>query len=168
MKLILDTLRPLALTTLRVVVGVIMLTHGWLKVADMPSWIASVEGLGIPWPEGMAWLAMAAELFGGMLLVVGLLTPLAALAIFANLMVAIFTVHRGQGLLAEGGGFELPLTLGVVALYFVFRGAGPLSLDALLLRKRADRKRADRRQPVTEPTPEPQRRPPMKPAEVSG
>jgi putative oxidoreductase len=164
MKLIDDMLRPLALTALRVGVGFIMLIHGWLKLADMPSWIGNVEALGIPWPQGMAWLSMAAELLGGGLLLVGLLTPLAALAIFVNLMVAIFVVHRGQGLLADQGGFELPLTLGLVALYFVFRGAGVLSLDSMISRKRA----TERRKPEAEPPSprEPQR--PMKPAEVAG
>jgi putative oxidoreductase len=166
MKLLDTVLRPLALTTLRVAVGVIMVTHGWLKLADMRAWTGTVEGLGIPWPEGMAWLSMAAEFFGGMLLVVGLLTPLMGLVIFANLMVAIFTVHRGQGLLAAEGGFELPLTLGLVALYFVFRGGGPISLDAVFLRRRAARRAEPKAAP--EPSRPEAREPPMKPAEAPG
>jgi putative oxidoreductase len=162
MKLLDTVLRPLALTTLRVAIGVIMLAHGWRKLSDMQSWIETVEGLGIAWPEGMAWLSMTAEFFGGILLVVGLLTPLAGIAIFANLMVAIFTVHRGQGLFAGEGGFELPLILGLTALYLAFRGAGPLSLDAWFLRRRA----ASRGE--AEPARSVEPRPPMRPAEIAG
>jgi putative oxidoreductase len=170
MKLIENILRPAALTTLRVVVGVIMLTHGWQKLSDMQSWIGTVDGYGIPAPEVMAWLSMAAEFLGGILLLLGLLTPLAGIAIFANLMVAIFVVHRGHGLLAAEGGWELPLALGLVALYFVFRGSGPLGLDALLFRRRAETRRhrelaREQRRHERRPK-EPGR--PMKPAEIAG
>ena len=167
MKFIENLLRPLALTTLRVVVGVVMLTHGWQKLSDMQSWIGSVDGYGIPSPELMAWLSMAAEFFGGLLLVLGLLTPLAGLAIFINMLVAIFVVHAGQGLLAQDGGFELPLTLGVVALYFVFRGSGPLGLDALLFRKRAEARR-QRELAREQKQKQKEARRPMRPAEVAG
>lgn len=134
------------LTALRVVVGIIFIVHGWVKLADMPAWQSQMDAMGFPAVGVLSWLAMLAELGGGLLLLLGLLTPLAAAATATNMFVAVFWVHLDNGLLAQNNGFEFPLTLGLVSLYFLFRGAGPVSLDALL------RERARRRKSGTEAT----------------
>ena len=126
------TISPFALTVLRVVAGIIMTVHGWMKLADYSGWIESVGGMGIPAPEIFGALAMAAELAGGIGLVLGLLTPIAAFGVLCNMLVAIFVVHLENGLLARDGGFEFPLILGATALFFMVRGAGPISLDRAL------------------------------------
>src|SRR5262245_5252131 len=82
-----------AYTVLRVVVGVIMAAHGTQKLLDVDAFIAQVASLGIPVPEVAAPLSMAAELLGGLGLVFGLLTRIAAFGVLANMIVAILSVH---------------------------------------------------------------------------
>lgn len=153
---------PIALATLRIIVGIIMFAHGWDKVAGFEQWQGNVAGMGVPFPELMAGMSAAAELGGGIALILGALTPLAALVVMVNLIVAIALVHLGNGLFARNDGWEYPLTLAAVALYFVIRGAGPLSVDGLVRRARA----AARREP--EPVERDRRRPPTRrPAETT-
>ena len=78
----------------------------------------------------MAPLAVAGELLGGLGLIVGLFTRVAAFGVMCVMVVAIATVHLHKGLLAEHGGFEYPLLLLATSLYFLVAGGGPVSLDA--------------------------------------
>lgn len=134
------TLAPLALTALRVGAGAILAVHGWQKATDFASWTAMVDQLGVPAPSLFAALGMIAELGGGIALVLGLLTPLAAALLLTNMLVAVFVVHWENGLMAADGGYEYPLVLALVSLFFLVRGPGPYSLDrALFGRKRAAR-----------------------------
>ena len=127
-------LEPLALTLLRIGTGVIMAAHGWQKVQSLPQTIEGFAGMGIP--KIGVYLAIAGELGGGLGLIFGLLTPLAAFGVLCVMATAVFKVHLASGLFAKDGGFEYPMTLGLVALYFIFRGGGPYSLDALFCRKK--------------------------------
>jgi putative oxidoreductase len=87
-----------------------------------------VSGLGLPgW---LAYCSAAAEFLGGILVVVGLLTRLAALAITVNLAVAIVKVHWHNGLLGNGG-YQFPLALAAIAFALIFLGAGPIALESL-------------------------------------
>lgn len=129
----------LSRTLLRGVIGVIMTAHGWQKLIGFADWHAQVEQLGIPLPDITAWLAVGAEFLGGLALIFGLLTRLAGLAVMVNMIVAIATVHIGNGLFAQNGGFEYPLLLAATALYFLATGAGPISVDALLRNRRRQR-----------------------------
>lgn len=132
------TSTPGALTILRVVTGFVMAVHGWLKLTDYAGWKATLVEMGIPAPDVFAALSTAAELAGGIGLILGLLTPIAAFAVLVNMLVAIFVVHREGGLLAQNGGFEYPLIVAAVMLFFLVRGGGPISLDALLFRERGE------------------------------
>ncbi len=125
-------LTPYGLTILRLAVGFIMAFHGWTKVADFSGWEQNVARLGIPAPQLFAALSAAAELGGGLALMLGFLTPIAALGIFINMLVAIFAVHAPNGLDAQRGGYEYPLLIAAVALFYLVRGAGPFSLDRLI------------------------------------
>lgn len=131
-----STLEPLALTLLRIATGVIMATHGWQKFQDVPAWINTLQGMGVPAPQFSAYLSIAGELGGGLGLILGLLTPIAAFGVFCTMAVAVFKVHFKNGLLASANGFEYPMTLMLIGLYFIMRGAGPISLDALFCRKK--------------------------------
>lgn len=134
------TLTPLALTVLRVGVGAILAVHGLQKANDFASWTGMVEQLGIPAPTLFAALGMIAELGGGIALVLGLLTPIAAAMLLTNMLVAVFVVHWDNGLMAADGGYEYALTLALVSLFFLVRGPGPYSIDrALFGRRRAAR-----------------------------
>jgi len=130
-----NRLEPVALTLLRLSTGIIMAGHGWLKFKDLNTTIQQFAGMGIP--KGAVYLAVAGELGGGLGLIVGLLTPIAAFGIFCTMATAILKVHLKNGLFAKDGGFEYPLTLAMVALFFIFHGAGPFSLDALFCRKKS-------------------------------
>ena len=84
----LDRLHPLALLGLRLALGAIMISHGAQKLfGGMPKFMGMLNSMGIP--SWMAYLTVAAEFGGGILLVVGLLTRLAALSMVTDMAVAI-------------------------------------------------------------------------------
>ncbi len=130
----LNRLQPLALLVLRLALGTIMIAHGWQKIADHMSLITGViHGLGLP--TFMAYLVVAAEFGGGILLVIGFLTRLAALAVLIDMLVAILKVHLPHGLFASKGGFEFPMACAAIAFALIFTGSGPIALDWLWGRK---------------------------------
>lgn len=133
----------LAMTVLRVTVGVIMTVHGFQKLSDIPGTEAGFAHMGLPMPSTMVLLAIAGEFFGGLGLIVGLLTRVAALGVFCTMAVAVFFVHLPNGLLASNNGFEYPLTLLAAAFFFVAAGAGPASLDAWFGRMLPRRRRLE-------------------------
>ena len=120
-------LQPLGLLLMRLVLGIIMIAHGWPKLMNISRFASGMlANIGVPgW---MAYLVVAAEVVGGALLVLGLLTPLASAAVAIDMAVAILKVHLRRGLTGQGG-YEFPLILLTVALALIFFGAGPLSLD---------------------------------------
>lgn len=129
-------IEPLVLAFLRIFAGVVMAAHGWQKLSAIPQWVETFTAMGMPAPKLAVYAAIAGEFFGGLGLIVGLLTPLAALGVFFTMLVAVVKVHWSNGLMAADNGFEYPGTMMFVALYFVMRGGGPLSLDALFCRKK--------------------------------
>jgi putative oxidoreductase len=80
----------------------------------------------------MAAIAGLGETGGGLAFALGLLTPFASAVVIATMVVAIWGVHIGNGFFTQGGGYEFPLIVGVIALGVAFTGAGRLSLDAIL------------------------------------
>jgi putative oxidoreductase len=125
----LDKLQPLALLILRLVLGIIMIGHGYSKVfGGLHHHVQMVSSLGLPgW---LAYFSAAAEFLGGILVVLGLLTRCAALAIAIDLMVAIVKVHWHNGLLGNGG-YQFPLALAAIAFALIVFGAGPIALEGL-------------------------------------
>lgn len=123
----LDRLQPLALLVLRVVLGAVMIAHGVHKVfGGMSHHVDMVRHLGLPgWT---AYLSAGAELFGGILVLAGLLTRIAALSIAVDMAVAIAKVHWKNGLTGNGG-YEFPLSLCAIAFALIFFGAGPIAID---------------------------------------
>jgi putative oxidoreductase len=141
------------LTLARITLGVVMTVHGFQKLTGFDAWQSHVTSMGLPLPEVSARLAVAGELLGGLGLIVGLLTPVAAFGVLCTMLVAIFKVHLTHGFLARDGGFEFPLMLAMSALFYMLRGAGPVSLDALIAAKRSlkpyARARSDHDRPST-------------------
>ena len=80
----------------------------------------------------MAFLAGAAEFFGGIALILGLLTRPAAAALAFTMLVATVWVHLGNGLFVANGGYEFSLTLLAVSAALALTGGGRLSLDRRL------------------------------------
>lgn len=126
----LDRLQPLALLALRVVIGVIMVGHGYQKVFGGFSHVQDlVHRIGFP--EFFAYLLAATEFGGGILMMLGLLTRFVAVAMLIDMSVAIWKVHWPNGLIGRAG-YEFPLCMAVIAFSLIFFGGGPLSLDHLL------------------------------------
>jgi putative oxidoreductase len=136
----LDRLQPLALVVLRLVLATVMIAHGSQKVfGGMPRFQSMVSGIGFP--AWLAYLSAAAEFGGGILVLLGVLTRFAALAITIDLAVAIVRVHAKAGLRGPGG-FEFPMAVAAIAFALIFFGPGPISLDSIFSgRPRIDRGR---------------------------
>ena len=116
---------------LRVTLGVIMIAHSLLKifVFTVPGTVAFFASVGFP--GFLAYPVIAAELFGGIALVAGFKTRLAALGLVPVLLGATF-VHLPNGWVfnAPNGGWEYPalLTIGVVVQALL--GSGALAFDS--------------------------------------
>jgi putative oxidoreductase len=91
-----------------------------------------METLGLRPARVWAVAAALGEFVGGLLMVLGLLTPLAALLLTAVMLVAIVRVHAPKGFWNSQGGFEYNLVLFVLAAALALTGAGQFSLDALI------------------------------------
>jgi len=125
----LDRVQPLGLLALRLVLGAIMIAHGYPKVfGGMHHHVETVQSLHLPgW---LAYLSAFAELGGGILLVLGFLTRLAAFVVLVDMLVAIFGVHFKNGFLGQGN-YQFPLALAAIAFSLIFFGAGPIAVDWL-------------------------------------
>lgn len=129
---------PGALT--RLVVGFAFFDSGRGKLANMDNTVNFFTDLGIPFPELNAAFVARLEYYGGMLLLVGLLTRLVALLLSSTMIVALLTADR-QGFmeaLTRSGEIGLsdiaPFVLGVLLSWLVVKGPGLLSLDTFLKR----------------------------------
>jgi putative oxidoreductase len=125
----LDRFQPLALLVLRLVIGAVMIAHGYPKVfGGLQHHVHMVSNLGLPgW---LAYVSAFAEFGGGILLVIGFCTRCAALAVLIDISVAIWKVHWRNGFTGQGG-YEFTLSLAAIAFALIFFGAGPISLDAI-------------------------------------
>ena len=94
----LNRLQPLALLLLRLVLGAIMIAHGYHKVfGGFHHHMESVASLGLP--QWLAYLSAGTEFFGGIAVVLGLFTRFFSLAIVIEMAVAIWKVHFKNGLM---------------------------------------------------------------------
>ena len=123
------------LLILRLVVGLLFAGHGaqklfgWFGGHGLGGTEGLFETLGLKPARLHAKAAGLAEFVGGLLLVVGLFTPVAAAALIAVMVAAVMTVHLPKGLWAAGGGYEYNLVLATAAFALAGTGAGNLSLD---------------------------------------
>lgn len=122
----------IALLVLRVAIGATFLAHGVDKLGDLSGTEQGFDGMGIPAPALMAPFVALTETIGGALLIVGLATPLAGLALAIDMVVAWLTAHTGSGFFVADGGPELVMLLGAGSLALALVGPGRFSLDAAL------------------------------------
>ena len=122
---------PELLSVLRVVAGLDLLQHGTAKILGFPVApnFANVQIVSLGGLAGMI------ELIGGVLLTIGLLTRPTAFILSGFSAVAYFMVHAPRTFYPILNGGELAVMFSFVFLYFVFAGAGPWSVDALISRK---------------------------------
>ena len=128
----------LGLLILRLVVGLLLAGHGaqklfgWWGGPGMTRWTQAVRNLRIRPAEPWAWIAALAEFGGGIFLALGLLTPLAAMAIAGSMIIAIVTVHLPKGFWVAKGGYEFNLALLAAVVALALTGPGTYSLDQAL------------------------------------
>lgn len=121
-----------ALLLLRVAFGLALaLAHGVGKVPPSERFIGVTAEMGFPLPVVFAWAAGLAELAGGLLLVVGLLTRPAAVLAGVTMAVAAFVRHAGDAFADR----ELALLYLAVMVVLAITGAGRYSVDAALRRR---------------------------------
>ncbi len=113
-----------ALLILRLVLGVIMVYHGWPKVTGLGGVIDGFTQMGVPVPAFSAVFATIAEFGGGLLLLLGVFTDIAGLLIAIDMLGAIAVVHAKNGFAVDKGGFEWPLALLAMALAIALAGPG--------------------------------------------
>lgn len=121
----------------RVVFGGLMAAHGsqklfgWLGGYGIAGTGGFFESLGFKPGRVFAVAAGLAEFGGGLLLALGLLTPIASALIVSVMIVATLTVHAGHGIFATTNGIEVTLLYGAAAAAFALTGPGAYSLDAV-------------------------------------
>ena len=132
-----------AITLLRLSLGIVFFAHGAQK---MLGWFGGYGFTGtmgfftgmMHIPAVFAFLAIAAEFFGGLGLIFGLFTRVAAFGIFCNMLVAVAVVHHQFGFFMnwagtqKGEGFEFHLLALAMTVFLMIRGAGAASVDLLL------------------------------------
>lgn len=123
-----------ALTILRVILGFLFAAHGWQKVNEwtIAGTQASFAKMGVPVAEIAAPAVAVLELGGGIALILGVLTRIAALLLTLDMLGALFLVHVSAGVFAATGGYELVLLLAAAAFAIALTGAGRISVDRAL------------------------------------
>ena len=128
------TQSTLALTVLRVALGVVFLAHGWQKIFEftIPGTQAAFAEMGVPSAQLIAPAIAFLELLGGAALILGVLVRPVAALLALDMLAALFLVHAPAGLFVDNGGYELVLVLAAGAAALALAGAGRFSLDALI------------------------------------
>ncbi|WP_342043384.1 DoxX family protein [Bacillus sp. OTU2372] len=128
----------LGLLIIRLVVGILFIGHGaqklfgWFGGYGLKGTGGWFDSIGMKPGITMALLAGLAELVGGVLFALGLLTPLAGIIIAGTMIMAIVKVHAPNGLWATANGYEYNLTLLAIAIGVALIGPGQYALDAFL------------------------------------
>jgi putative oxidoreductase len=142
MKRLMSTSGDISLTILRVFLGVVFLAHGSQKMLGLfggdgfHGTMNAFTQRGMP--SAIAFLIICTEFFGGLGLLVGLLTRIAAFAVGGLMIGAIFMVHLQNGFFMnwmgtqKGEGFEFHLLVLAIAAALLLRGAGAFSADRAL------------------------------------
>ncbi|MGW1739842.1 DoxX family protein [Nocardia sp. NPDC001965] len=129
-----NNLRNSLILAARAGIGIVFLAHGWQKffTNGLPSTQRGFESMGAPLPDIAAIVAAVIELAGGAGLILGAITPIWAILLFADMAGAYLIAHMGNGMFVSGGGAELVVGLGAGTLLLLVTGAGRFSVDGLL------------------------------------
>ena len=125
------------LLAIRGMLGVVFVFHGsqklfgWFGGGGLGGAAGFMEQIGMPLPAVSAFMAGAAEFFGGLALMLGLATRIAAVPLVFTMLVAAFVVHGGAFSVQQGG-MEYPFTLAIILVGLGLTGGGRLSVGALL------------------------------------
>jgi putative oxidoreductase len=128
----------LGLLVVRLAVGLIFAAHGAQQSlglwggSGMVGWTGAMDHMGFRPARYWAIGSSVVQVGGGLLLAVGLLTPIAAASLVGISLVIILKVHWQKGFWNSKGGFEFPLTLHAAAIAILLIGPGGISIDGLL------------------------------------
>jgi len=127
-----------AALALRLPIAIVFIAHGSQKLFGLFGGYGLtgtgqfMESIGLAPGVIMALFAGSAEFFGGLLILIGLLTRPAAIVLAITMLVAIFTVHISNGLFLANNGYEFGLALFAASLSLAFSGAGRFAIDNLI------------------------------------
>ncbi len=134
-----STIKEIALLISRVLLGVILIAHGWDKfqITGLEGISGYFDSIGIPAASLAAPLVGAIELIGGIMILIGAFTRVVSIIIALVMLGAAVFAHASFGIYAANGGWELvgAIGAGMIALFAV--GAGAWSVDALLTRNKS-------------------------------
>lgn len=133
----LGKLKPLGLLFLRLGLGAIFISHGYAKLTNIHNWMVNFQHMGFPYY--FAYIAGIFEFFGGIMLVAGLFTSIAGLILAVEMSVAILRVHLPLGPITQIRNYEFPMALAVGSFALATLGAGLISFDHVIFRKRGAR-----------------------------
>ncbi len=102
----------------------------WKNISSIAEWFGE---MGIPLPTLNAYMAASTEMAGVVLLTLGLASRIISIPLIFVMIVAIVTVHIGNGFEAGNNGFEIPLYYILFLIGILIHGAGKLSLDNLII-----------------------------------
>lgn len=130
----------LGLTILRAAVGTVFLVHGLQKLFLMGFGGVSgmMEGFGLPAPGLAAVIVTLVELLGGLALVLGFFTRIAAILLALDMLVASLVVHLPNGFSVQNGGYEFTAVLMAASVALAVAGPGAAALDRLLAARTND------------------------------
>lgn len=123
----------------RIALGVILIGHAWMKffTDGISATAENFESMGVPAATVAAAAAGSAELGSGILIVLGLFTPVAAVIAVGTMVGAWWFDSRGSGLFVTDGGWELVLAIGTASALLVVTGGGQYSVDRLIAHRRS-------------------------------
>jgi putative oxidoreductase len=125
--------REIAYALVRIVIGYILLMHGWAKIN---TGVAGISGYmaknGLVPGELFGGAAIFLETAGAICIIIGLFTRFFAAALAIELAIAFLVIHMPKGFAAAQGGFEYVLLLGIVLFAIAIRGGGPYSVDRVI------------------------------------
>jgi putative oxidoreductase len=133
-----STVREVLLLVARVLIGIVLIAHGWQKFATygIGGVTASFEKMGVPLPAVSAVFSAVVELAGGAALLLGAATVVAGALVVLDMLGAFLLVHIGNGVFVTDNGFELVGMIAATALVLVAVGPGRFSVDAALAGRR--------------------------------
>ena len=132
MKAFIRVLKDIALMLTRIIMGVIMVTHGWHRWQNegITAEANILEHAGIPNPGLMVWLLIGFEVIGGIFLIFGLATPVIGLGLMV-LNIGIILTLRSHTFYVHNSGWEYNAVMTIVGLMLMTHGAGRIGLDNL-------------------------------------
>ncbi|AGF71465.1 DoxX family protein [Corynebacterium halotolerans] len=122
----------------RIILGVILIAHGWDKfgITGLEGITGFFDSIGVPAAGLAAPVVAVVEILGGVLLILGAATRITGVVVALLMLGAALFAHMGAGIFVANGGWELVGAIGAGFLALAAAGAGRYSVDALIARRR--------------------------------